>query len=268
MESAIYTGTVRHRRFKPRVHEFSYQVYMVWLDLDEMDQVFSRSLFWSKEGPGFVQWKREDFFGEYHKPLKLAVHDWIYQQTGKCFSGPVRMLTNLRVAGFLINPIVCYYCYSDETDGSQSQLEYVVTEVTNTPWGERTHYLLSCENGKAGSEKLARGKFFKNLHVSPFLPMEMRYEWRLDRPSRFLNLHFDNYSLAENGGERVFDATLMLKREPLSSSSMRSILWRFPLMTIKVAWGIYWQALRLFLKRIPVFPHKNRKRPQKLLNPE
>ncbi|MEQ9210898.1 MAG: DUF1365 family protein, partial [Pseudomonadales bacterium] len=151
MESAIYTGTVRHRRFKPRVHEFSYQVYMVWLDLDEMDQVFSRSFFWSKEGPGFVQWKRGDFFGEYHKPLKMAVHDWICKQTGKKVSGPVRMLTNLRVAGFLINPIVCYYCYSDEKEGGQSQLEYVVTEVTNTPWGERTHYLLSCQNETADS---------------------------------------------------------------------------------------------------------------------
>jgi len=264
MESAVYAGTVRHRRFKPRLHEFSYQVYMVWLDLDEIDQVFSRSLLWSKEGPGFVQWKRQDFFGEYHKPLKQAVHDWIYEQTGKRLSGPVRMLANLRVAGFLINPIVCYYCYSSPEEAKQEQLEYVVTEVTNTPWGERTHYLLSCEMEVAKSGMLARGQFFKKMHVSPFHPMDMRYEWRLDQPARLLNLHFDSYTSAEDGGERVFDATLMLKREILTASCMRSILWRFPLMTLKVAWGIYWQALRLFLKRVPVFPYNNRKRPKKI----
>ncbi len=268
MESALYTGAVRHRRFKPRAHQFSYRVYMVWLDLDELDLVFSKSALWSKEGRGFVQWKREDYFGEYQKPLKQAVQDWIFQRTGRRLSGPVRMLANLRVAGFLINPIVCYYCYSEGLEGEADKLEYVLTEVTNTPWKERTHYLLACSEQFPESGKLAKGEFSKNLHVSPFHPMNMRYEWRLDQPSRKLNLHFDNFQPFAEGEECVFDATLMLTREQLNPRTMRSILWRFPLMTLKVAWGIYWQALRLFFKRVPVFPHPKQVRSKKILNLE
>ena len=268
MESALYTGTVRHRRLKPRGHQFSYQVYMAWLDLDELDLVFSKSPLWSKEGRGFVQWKREDYFGEYHKPLKQAVQDWIFQQTGRRLSGPVRMLANLRVSGFLINPIVCYYCYSEGTGGEADKLEYVVTEVTNTPWKEKTHYLLSCSGQFFDSRKLAKGEFSKNMHVSPFHPMNMRYEWRLNQPSAKLIFHLDNFEPVAGGEEPVFDATLMLAREPLTSRSMRSILWRFPLMTLKVAWGIYWQAFRLFIKRVPVFSHPKRARSKKILNLE
>jgi hypothetical protein len=268
MHSAIYTGTVRHRRYKPKKHEFRYPVYMVWLDLDELDRVFSQSVFWSMEKPAFVQWKRRDFFGRYDKPLKHAVLDWVYEQTGKRVIGPVRMLANLRVAGFLMNPIVCYYCYSQANDGEPARLEYVVTEVTNTPWGERTHYLLSCQELTDNKDRLARGRFFKNMHVSPFHPMDMRYEWRLDEPSDRLSLHFDNYDSSGESGERVFDATLLLKREPMTARAMRSILWRFPLITVKVAWGIYWQALRLFLKGVPVFPHPRREQSKKRLKTE
>lgn len=256
MESAIYTGRVRHRRFSPKKHEFNYKVFMTLLDLDEIPDVFSQSRFWSSTTSlALVRFKRDDFFGETDKPLKQAVLDWVYEQTGEALNGPVRMLANLRFFGILINPIVCYYCYSDDGEN----LEYVVTEVTNTPWGQRQHYLLPCNSLGLEHGESACGEFMKTLHVSPFHPMDMCYEWKLDRPTSRLNLHFDNFlqsgkeSKSKGESEKVFDASLILEREPLTASNMRAILWRFPLMTLKVVAAIYWQAFKLWVKGMPLY---------------
>lgn len=255
MQTAIYTGQVRHRRFYPKKHEFSYKVFMLWLDLDEIAAVFNKSRFWSSSGPALIRFKRTDFFGETDKPLKAAVLDWVYQQTKVRLNGPVRLLANLRYAGFITNPIACYYCYSD--DGSR--LEYVVAEVTNTPWGQRTHYLLPCHNM---DQSTASGQFEKTLHVSPFHPMDMHYKWRLDQPSSQLNLHFDNI----REGRKVFDASLMLHREAATTKTMNAIVWRYPCMTLKVFLAIYWQALKLWLKGLSIYrnPQSNAKNQQEV----
>jgi len=247
MESALYCGRVRHRRFEPKEHEFSYPLFMFWLDLDELDEVFSKTRLWSLKKWSFVRFKREDFFDGSSEPLKQTVQHWVKEQTGTVLNGPVRMLANLRIAGYLINPIVCYYLYAE--DGKT--LQYVVAEVTNTPWKQRQHYLLPCQSEPCSNHRteMIQGEFSKEMHVSTFHPMNMCYRWRLQRPSANLNLHLDNL----NEGEKVFDATLMLTREALCKASMRSILWRYPMMTFKVAWAIYWQVFKLWRKGVPVY---------------
>lgn len=240
LHSAIYEGFVRHRRILPKAHEFTYQVFMMYLDLDELEQVFALSPFWSASKPAFARFRRSDFLGSEEKPLDEAVRDFVMQETGERPQGAIRLLTNLRYFGFLINPISCYYCFDQN-----GQLRYIVAEVTSTPWRERMHYVIPCNSSHQSHS------FAKRMHVSPFMPMDMSYHWRSRSPSRSLSIHLQNW----RGGEEVFNATVALRRVEISSASLGRSLQRYPFMTIKVAIAIYWQALRLFLKRMPLFRH-------------
>lgn len=243
MDSAIYTGWVRHRRHCDASNNFSYQVFMMYLDLAELDRVFAGSLLWSTQRPALARFRRDDFLPG--KPsLDETVRDRVEQGTGCRPLGPVRLLTNLRYFGHLINPISCYYCFDEEGRALQA----IVAEVTNTPWGERTSYVLPCDPGK----KKQRIVFDKTMHVSPFLPMDLHYQWFSNLPGKTLLIHLENY----RGSERMFDASVKLDRQEISPGSLRRTLLRFPWMTLKVRAAIYWQAARLFfVKRVPFYGH-------------
>lgn len=215
---------------------------MMYLDLDEIDDVLRLSPWWSKSRWALASFIREDFLGDESCDLKKSVANRIFEETGVVHRGPIRMLANLRYFGFNINPIVTYYCF-DELE----QLQYIVAEVTNTPWGERKSYVLRCDP----SLKRQRIHFNKGMHVSPFNPMDMHYQWRSNNPSKRLKLHIETW--AEN--ELVLDATLSLKRQGITSNSLNRTIWRYPWMTLKVAGAIYWQALKLCIKRVPIYGH-------------
>jgi DUF1365 family protein len=216
---------------------------MPYLRLDEVDAVLAQSRLWSRAAFALARFRREDFLGDPAKPLEAEVRRRIREETGQEHHGPIYLLANLRYFGLQMNPIACYYCF----DESDEQLEYLVAEVTNTPWNQRHSYVLAAQPG----QRVLRQEFDKRFHVSPFNPMEMRYAWRSNTPGDRLAIHLENHS--ERG--REFDATLALEAEPISAAAMRRVLWRFPLMTGKVALAIYWQALKLFIKRIPYHPH-------------
>lgn len=243
MESAIYSGSVRHRRHCDGGNTFAYRVFMMYLDLAELDRVFGDSLLWSTKRPALARFRRDDFLPG--KPsLDETVRDRVEQQTGRRPEGPIRLLANLRYFGHLINPISCYYCFNK--DGSA--VETIVAEVTNTPWGESTSYVLPCDPGK----KKQRIVFDKTMHVSPFLPMDLNYQWFSNQPEQTLMIHLENH----RDNERVFDATLTLQRQEISPRALRQTILRFPWMTLKVHAAIYWQAARLFLvKRVPFYSH-------------
>ena len=248
MHSAIYQGHLRHRRFTPHEHRFVYPVFMMYLDLDELDDVLAQSPFWSKGSFRPARFQRSDFLGDPAVPLKQAVCDCIEAHTGERHRGSVRLLANLRYFGFNMNPIAVYYCF-DEDDA----LRFMVAEVTNTPWGERQQYVLRCDP----AQRFQRIRFNKEMHVSPFNPMDMRYRWCSNQPERMLTLNLET----EFGGEVHVDATLALKRREISAGALALVLLKYPWMTGKVAFAIYWQALRLWLKRNPIHDHPGTRAP-------
>lgn len=242
--SAIYLGHVRHRRWQPRSHVFRYPLFMLYLDLDELDTVFRRHWLWSTRRPALAWFRRRDYLGDPARPLADCVRDRIEQHTGRRPSGPIRLLTHLRYYGYCINPISIYYCFDERGE----QVESLIAEVTNTPWGERRDYVLHDGRQPSGRHEY---HFDKTLHVSPFMPMALSYHWRSNEPGERLAVHLALFK----DDARQFDATLSLRRREITGTSLARVLLRYPPMTLRVVAAIYWQALRLWFKRIPFYDH-------------
>jgi len=254
MHSALYFGRVRHRRFAPREHAFEYRLFMAYLDLAELERVFRGRWLWSARRPAPAWFRRADFLGDPRMPLDEAVRGRVAQATGRRPAGPIRMLTHLRYFGFAFNTVTFYYVFDD----ADKRVETIVAEVTNTPWNERHVYVLA-DGSDEGRGSTRRHRLAKRFHVSPFMPMEIDYDWRFSAPGETLSVHMENC----RQGAKVFDATLALERRPLTGASLARALAFFPLMTAKVVVAIYWQALRLWAKRVPFHIH-----PKKLTPPE
>ena len=224
MKSAIYQGSIRHRRFRPKQHYLKYDIFMMYLDLDEIDQVLALSPLWSTKRWRPARFKRSDFFGSDQQSLRQTVCQRILQEQGVEFNGSIRMLANLRYFGFIMNPIACYYCF--EGSGENEQLKYIVADVNNTPWGERHSYVLCCDQNKHYQQL----SFAKQFHVSPFNPMDIEYQWRSDAPEQKLRIHMQNIRKQE----KEFDSTLVLQRKELNSNSLNGVLIKYPVLTLKI----------------------------------
>ncbi len=255
---------------------------MMYLDLSEIDQVLSLTGLWSRNKRAPARFDRSDYFQlEVPAPpqstpmvvpdevltaqsksllstdiadLDQAVRKAVYQALSFYPMGPIRLLTNLRYFGYCINPISCYYCFTSQ--GGSEQLQAILIEVTNTPWGQKTHYVLDLRK-HATKDKI---DFQKAMHVSPFMGMDIDYQWSGKVPGAVLQYtlanipHDPTASVAENK-DKMFVAGVNFNRIQISAKSLNKIILRYPFMTLKVVLGIYWQALRLALKKIVFVPH-------------
>lgn len=262
MHSAIYQGSVRHRRFLPKRHEFSYSSTLFYIDLDELPGLFNGVAGWSVNRINAGSFHRADFLGDHAVPLKEAVRFEVNKLLVSnnnegigCPVGAVRMLTNLRIFGFCFNPVTFYYLFNVDAE----KPAMILAQVNNTPWNERHTYLIHCDEktGKANSQ------FDKKFHVSPFNPLAMEYHWVSSAPAENLLVHMENHMPPQVPVDAIgqlpcchMDATLTLRRHPWSASLLQKLLWLQPWAAIKVPVAIYWQAVRLFVKGVPVYAHQ------------
>jgi DUF1365 family protein len=238
--SAIYEGTIRHRRFAVRAHEFRHRLALLYLDLAELDGLLGGRLVAKR--PGLVRFRRGDYLGDPSVPLAESVRALLQRRTGSAPAGPIRLLTHLRTFGHCFNPVSFYYCFTES-----EQLEAVVAEVTNTPWGERHAYVLE----RAGAGRVLSAGHEKLLHVSPFMAMDQSYHWRVAAPGETLSVHIESRELEQ----RAFDATLSMRRAPLTRRGLAAITARYPAATVRVLSLIYGHAAALKLRGVQVHPH-------------
>lgn len=244
-ESAIYQGTLTHVRRKSPPHSFRYGIYMLYLDLDELPAL-SLAPVLGVERSGICSFRRADYLGPSERPLKEAVLDRVERALGERPDGPVRLLTHVRTLGRAFNPVSFYYCFA-----ANGELRAVVAEITNTPWGERHAYVVRAADAGASAS------FPKAFHVSPFLPMEQRYAWQLAEPGDTLTVEMRN----EEAGREVFRARLALTRRPLTRLALFERLVALPFVSLRVVAAIYFEALRLWLKRASFHPHPKKRLP-------
>lgn len=242
LQSALYEGTLHHRRRGPGgTHEFTYRVAMPLIDLDEVEAITSLHPLWSCCAPAPVWFRRADFLGDRSQPLDGAVRELVSQRSGHLPRGRIALLANLRTWGWLFNPISFYFCYSP--DGST--VEQLALEVENTPWHERCPYVV----GAPGHHQ-----FPKSMHVSPYLPMDVDYRLSYSFPGERLVVRFDVLGQAQ----RLFEATLYLRRRPLDRDGLGRMLWHHPAPPHRVSARIYAQAARLAIRGMPFFAHPRR----------
>ena len=244
MNSCIYKGLVNHKRFTPRVHQFNYMLYMMYVDLAELPNLFQRFLFWSVESPAIASFKRKDHYGSSEKSLEISIRELVAKETGYKCRGPIRLLTHFRYFGYVFNPLSLFYCFKE--DGQT--IDFIVAEVSNTPWKETHCYVLTDNN-------IDRNFFCcehpKSFHVSPFLNMNMDYHWKISTPKDHLFVEIEN--IREN--EKLFDASMAMKRLEINQLNLFRTLFNFPPMTMKVIAAIHFEALRLWLKGASYVAH-------------
>jgi hypothetical protein len=245
MQSSIYAGRVSHARHTPLRHAFGYRLFMLYVDLAELQQVFAGRWLWSVRRPALAWLRRADYFGDSREPLEHSVRRLVAEATGRRPEGPIRLLTHLRYFGYSFNPVSFYYCF----DATGERVETIVAEVRNTPWGERHCYVL----GAAGAPA-RRFTTAKALHVSPFMPMDVSYEWVFSPPGERLSVAMS----CTRAGARLFTAVLDLERRAITGRSLAAALAVYPFMTLKVIAGIYWQALLLKLRGCPTYVHPSK----------
>lgn len=230
---------------KPKSHAFTYPLFMAFLDVDRIPELCEVSSFLSYGRWNWAAFHEEDQFGDPALPLRERLRLDAEAKGHVLPDGPIYLLTHLRYLGICFNPVSYFYCYDRE-----GQLAMIMAQVTNTPWRERHTYWMPAAEGHRGKGGISF-EVPKAFHVSPFMPMDCHYRWAFTEPGDRLEVHIVEFHCLD----LFFDVSLDLTRHPWTAGIVRRTLIHFPWMTLKVLAAIHWEALWLWIKRVPVFTH-------------
>lgn len=246
-DHSLYTGHVSHTRLTPRRHRFRYRLSVPAFNLETLPAAFTNRWLWSLEGRNLVSFRRQDYLPQMPGTLAEAARALVKAETGESPEGAVMLLAQPRYVGLCFNPISLYFCHD-----AYGQPTHLIAEVHNTPWNERHPYVLTLPRHHGGHVRI---DFDKALHVSPFMDMDMHYRMYIRASDDHLTLRLENW----RHDKRLFSAGMQLARKPLDARSCASALISTPLMTLKILLAIYWQALRLWCKGLPLVTHPDKK---------
>ncbi|PNI05411.1 DUF1365 domain-containing protein [Vibrio diazotrophicus] len=241
LNSQLLVGSVRHRRFTPKNHALTYSLFMPCIDLDEWTSLSQKVWGLGEKWWHWARLRREDYLGD--GELKQAVQDKVFELTGNRIEGKVLAVIHLRYLGIYFSPVNFYYLYDEN-----GEWRYLLAEVSNTPWNERHYYAIPADMGAEG-ENWQHDKAF---HVSPFNPVDQQYQWKLKPLTESLMVHLECHREG-----KAFDATLAMKGQEFTTKGLLALLAKTPVMAIKVTLGIYWHALKLWMKGVPIHDHPN-----------
>lgn len=242
----VFTGQVRHRRFKQKQHRFAYSLSMFCFDIAEIPETFNAIKSVSIEKLNWFSFYRKNYLKNHSESsMDSAARQLIAEKFQHYPQGKIYLLTQLAALGYCFNPISLYFIFNE----NHPALDYLILEVSNTPWGETQHYVLA--SSADSTNNVYRFTFKKELHVSPFMAMHYNYQCTLKLHEKKIILHMENHS----NGKKDFDATLTLSAASQNARSIDKMVKKNCLITYKIVAAIYWQALKLWLKGISFYSH-------------
>lgn len=245
IHSCIYQGEVFHQRFTPRGHKFSYKIFFLAIDLDELPLLNKMGPYFKTERFAPLRFFAPDYLEHKSAVTSSDVWDKVTTLGGQDKQGRVLFVGQMRCFGLYFSPINSYYCYD-----RQGQLRYLLAEVSNTPWNERHYYLI---------DLLQAPECEKTFHVSPFMDLDMKYHWRIKAPAAHLSLSIESHR-QDKAEDKLFRASIAMTRQDFTNKNLLKNLLAIPIMSAKTVLGIYWQALKLYLKGVPyIAPAKKEK---------
>lgn len=238
--SGLYIGHVMHKRVRPRAHRVDYRVFWLLLDLDEIDRLHGALRLFSRNRFNLFAFHDRDHAAGNTVPLRAQIEAHLRRADIELDGGPIRLLAMPRILGYVFNPISVYFCH--RRGGALAAILY---EVTNT-FGERHSYLIPVDPDEAVRREAICQSARKELYVSPFIDMDLTYDFRVMEPGEIVSL----VVRGSDASGLLISASMTGTRSELSDRTLARAALTHPLLTVKVIAGIHWEALKLWAKGV------------------